>query len=62
MVERGSDKHGPRQDEEIKHELEGMEKADRPIQTDEWRDPEPSPDDDPELFTGEEPNTRRDQK
>ncbi|WP_216853570.1 CBS domain-containing protein [Phytoactinopolyspora halotolerans] len=55
MVERGSDKHGPRQDDELKHELHGMEQADRPVRVEEWRDPEPPADDDPDVFTGQEP-------
>lgn len=54
MVERGSSKHGPRQDEELKHELHGMEQADRPVRVEEWRDPEPPADDDPVSFAGRE--------
>ncbi|WP_205857340.1 CBS domain-containing protein [Phytoactinopolyspora endophytica] len=54
-MERGSDKHGPRQDNELKHELQGMEQADRPIRVEEWRDPEPPADDDPSAFSGQEP-------
>lgn len=46
-MQRGSDKHGPRQDEELKHELEGMERANRSVRVEEWRDPEPPADDDP---------------
>ena len=46
-MERGSDKHGPRVDEELEHELQGMLKANRPTRAEEWRDPEPPADDDP---------------
>ena len=48
-MERGSDKHGPRQDEALKHELDGMLRGNRPSRVEEWRDPEPPADDDPEL-------------
>ncbi|WP_035812033.1 hypothetical protein [Jiangella gansuensis] len=48
-MQRGSDKHGPRQDDELKHELEGMERSGQPTRVEEWRDPEPPADDDPET-------------
>ena len=44
---RESDLHGPRKDEELKHELEGMLRGNRPSRAEEWRDPEPPADDDP---------------
>lgn len=49
MQQRGSDKHGPLQDEELKHETEAMVRGNRPARAEEWRDPEPPADDDPEL-------------
>jgi CBS domain-containing protein len=56
MPERGSDKHGPRQDDELKHELHGLEQADRRVRAEEWRDPEPPADDDPASYTPSEPD------
>lgn len=54
MPQRGSDKHGPRQDDELKHELQGMGQADRRVRVEEWRDPEPPADDDPASYTAPE--------
>jgi CBS domain-containing protein len=48
-VQRGSDKHGPVQDDQLKRELRGLEQANRPTRAQEWRDPEPPAGDDPEL-------------
>jgi hypothetical protein len=48
-MERGSDKHWPRQDEQLKHDLQGMLRGNRPSHVEEWRDPEGPADDDPEL-------------
>jgi hypothetical protein len=45
-MERGSDKHGPRQDENLKAELEGM-LGSAGGHREEWVDPEPPADDDP---------------
>lgn len=56
MPERGSDKHGPRQDDELKHELHGLEQADRRVRAEEWRDPEPPADDDPASYTPSDPD------
>jgi hypothetical protein len=36
-----SDKHGPRLDDEIKHETEGMVRGDGPTHAEEFKDPEP---------------------
>ena len=49
-MQRGSDKHGPRLDDELEHELEGTVRANRPTRAEEWRDPEPPADDDAEQF------------
>jgi len=55
-MERGSDKHGPRQDDELKHELEGMLRSGGgPSHAEEWRDPEPPADDDPVLHDPRDP-------
>jgi hypothetical protein len=45
-VERGSDKHGPRQDDRLKAELNGM-LGSAGGHREEWVDPEPPADDDP---------------
>ena len=36
-----SDKHGPRLDDEMKHETEGMVRGDGPTRAEEFKDPEP---------------------
>lgn len=46
-MERGSDKHGPRKDEALVKELSG--KLGHGGHREEWHDPEPPADDDPEL-------------
>jgi hypothetical protein len=48
-VDRGSDKHGPRVDDELEEELEGTLRGNRPSRVDESRDPEPPADDDPPV-------------
>ncbi len=48
-MHRESDKHGPLQDDELKNELEGTLRGNRPSRAEEWRDPEPPADDDPEV-------------
>ncbi len=45
-MHRESDTHSPREDEELKAEMQGMLKANRPSRAEEWRDPEPPADDD----------------
>ncbi|MDD6791309.1 MAG: hypothetical protein PUE00_04025 [Thermobifida fusca] len=40
-MERGSDKHGPRLDESLKHEIEGALKSGGPTRAHEDREPEP---------------------
>jgi hypothetical protein len=49
MQQRRSDKHGPRQDEALASEVEGMVRAGRSTRAEEWRDPEPSGEDQPEV-------------
>lgn len=48
-MQRGSDKHGPIQDDQLKRELRGLEQANHSTRAEEWRDPEPPADDDPRL-------------
>jgi hypothetical protein len=48
-IDRGSDKHGPRQDEELAHEVEGLTRAGRPTHSEEWKQKEPSGEDQPEV-------------
>ncbi|MGW5574783.1 hypothetical protein ACWEVD_26585 [Nocardia thailandica] len=57
-IERGNTKHGPAQDEELAHELEGTLRGNRSSRAEEWRDPEPPADDDPE--TAIRPDTGQD--
>lgn len=52
-MQRDSDRHGPRVDEELEHELRGMLQGNRPSRAEEWRDPEPPADDDPDPRTGD---------
>jgi hypothetical protein len=56
-VERGSDKHSPRQDEQLKSELAGLI-GEAGGHREEWRDPEPPADDDPPVPGVEDPQTR----
>ena len=48
-VERGSDKHGPRQDEQLKHETEGLVRSGHGTHAEEWKDPEPAGEDQPDA-------------
>ena len=50
-MERGNAKHSPREDDELKHQLEGTVRGSRPSRIEEWRDPEPPADDDPDVPT-----------
>jgi hypothetical protein len=45
MVDRGSDKVGPRKDEERKHETEGLVRSGHSTHAEEWKDPEPAGED-----------------
>jgi len=47
-MERGSDKHGPRTDDALAKELQGM-LGEAGGHREEWLDPEPPADDDPDL-------------
>jgi len=48
-MQRGSEKHSPRQDEALKAELDGELKGDKPSRAETWREPEPPADDDPDV-------------
>jgi hypothetical protein len=48
-MERASDKHGPRVDEQMAHETEGTTRAGKATHVEEWRDPEPSGEDQPDV-------------
>ena len=50
-MERGNTKHGQREDDELKHELSGTLAGNRSSRAEEWRDPEPPADDDPDAPT-----------
>lgn len=56
-MDRGNAKHSPREDDELKHELSGTVRGNRPSRAEEWRDPEPPADDDPDVPTAG-PTTR----
>lgn len=59
-MQRGSDRHSPRVDDELAHEMEGAVRGNRPSRAEEWRDPEPPADDDPrtEGWSPESEDTR----
>jgi hypothetical protein len=48
-MDRGSDKHSPRVDEELKHEVSGLVQGGHDTHAEEWRSPEPSGEDQPDA-------------
>jgi len=58
-MERGNNKHSPRVDEQLEHEVEGMMRAERPTHAEEWKDPEPAGEDQPDPGALGEPEDRR---
>ena len=48
-MDRGSDKHNPRLDEELKHEVSGLVQSGHDTHAEEWASPEPSGEDQPEV-------------
>jgi hypothetical protein len=48
-VDRGSDKHSPMRDDELKHETEGLVRGHHSTHAEEWNDPEPSGEDQPDV-------------
>lgn len=53
-MERGSDKHSARRDDALADELRGM-LGEAGGHREEWRDPEPPADDDPDVWTAGPP-------
>jgi hypothetical protein len=51
-MQRGSDRLSRHRDDEMKHELQGLLRSGHPTRTEEWNDPEPTADDDPEIAGG----------
>ncbi|MER6334507.1 DUF2795 domain-containing protein [Streptomyces sp. NPDC014983] len=51
-MQRGSDRLNVHRDDEMKHELKGLLRSGHPTRVDEWYDPEPAADDDPEVTGG----------
>jgi hypothetical protein len=49
MSEQQTSKHGPLQDEELKHATRGLEQGGHPTHAEEWRDPEPPGEDQPDA-------------
>ncbi|TDC98750.1 DUF2795 domain-containing protein [Nonomuraea deserti] len=59
-MERGSDKHGPRLDDEQKHETEGLVRGGGTTHAEEWKEPEamPAPGEESQSYPpGHEPGT-----
>lgn len=54
-MQRGSDRLSRRQDDEMKHQLQGLLRSGHPTRTEEWYDPEPTAEDDPEVASGPVP-------
>ena len=48
-MERGSDKHSPMVDDQLKHETEGLVRSGHSTHAQEWKDPEPAGEDQPEA-------------
>jgi Protein of unknown function (DUF2795) len=48
-MEQGANKHGPLTDDEMKAETSGMVRAGRSTRAEEWRDQEPSAEDQPDV-------------
>ncbi|MER6074112.1 DUF2795 domain-containing protein [Streptomyces sp. NPDC001817] len=51
-MQRGSDRLSVHRDDEMKHELRGLLRSGHPTRVEEWHDPEPAADDDPEVWSG----------
>lgn len=54
-MERGSDKHGPKQDDALEKEMEGFLQGGHPTRAEEALDAEPPADDDPSVLRPEPP-------
>ncbi|MFE1248519.1 DUF2795 domain-containing protein [Streptomyces sp. NPDC058735] len=51
-MQRGSDRLSVHRDDEMKHELRGLLRSGHPTRSEEWHDPEPTAEDDPEVASG----------
>jgi hypothetical protein len=51
-MQRGSDRLNVHRDDEMKHEPQGLLRSGHPTRSEEWHDPEPTADDDPEVAGG----------
>ncbi|MFI1761303.1 DUF2795 domain-containing protein [Streptomyces sp. NPDC020800] len=51
-MQRGSDRLSVHRDDEMKHELRDLLRSGHPTRVEEWHDPEPAADDDPEVWSG----------
>ncbi|MFH8973483.1 DUF2795 domain-containing protein [Streptomyces sp. NPDC017890] len=51
-MQRGSDRMSVHRDDEMKHELQGLLRSGHPTRSEEWNDPEPAAEDDPEVTYG----------
>jgi hypothetical protein len=51
-MQRGSDRLSVHRDDEMKHELQGLLRSGHPTRAEEWHDPEPTAEDDPEVARG----------
>ncbi|MBQ0825624.1 DUF2795 domain-containing protein [Streptomyces tagetis] len=51
-MQRGSDRLSVHRDDEMKHELQGLLRSGHPTRTEEWNDPEPTAEDDPDVVNG----------
>ncbi|MGW0463044.1 DUF2795 domain-containing protein [Streptomyces tendae] len=51
-MQRGSDRMSVHRDDEMKHELQGLLRSGHPTRSEEWNDPEPAAEDDPEVMYG----------
>ncbi|GAB2892783.1 hypothetical protein GCM10027074_71100 [Streptomyces deserti] len=51
-MQRGSDRLSRHRDDEMKHELQGLLRSGHPTRSEEWHDPEPAAEDDPEVARG----------
>lgn len=51
-MQRGSDRLSVHRDDEMKHELQGLLRSGHPTRVEEWHDPEPPAEDDPDVAYG----------
>ena len=58
-MDRGSSKHSPRMDERLEHDVQGMMKGERPTHAEEWKEPEPAGEDQPDPGRLGEPADRQ---